>query len=203
MMEDKRKNLRRHIKAATDWLQQADKSIEQKEDLQGDLKLMLAKAELKHAEKHQNHSRLIKIFSMITATLIAFFAIQINNSADELPPQDQTSIEINDQSLIVSSKISETQIDSTPSQIQSNEPDTIQVIEEVAPSNEIDNDIYDSQPIQEEIKSLEESKYIPESNYEEPEINYVEPKSFETEIRTPTEDMQKLMQSAGQILRAE
>ena len=43
-MGDKRKRLRLHIKAAKEWLGQAEDSLEKERDIQGDLKLMLAKA---------------------------------------------------------------------------------------------------------------------------------------------------------------
>ena len=83
-MEDKRKNLRKHIRAASDWLEQADKSIEREEDLRGDLKLMLAKAELQNAEKHQNRSRLTKVLSFATAALIALGIFWLNDEPENI-----------------------------------------------------------------------------------------------------------------------
>lgn len=45
-----RRSQRNHIRAARDWLGQADDSLAQEKDVQGDLKLMLAKAELARME---------------------------------------------------------------------------------------------------------------------------------------------------------
>ena len=70
MIDDKRKNRRRHIKAASDWLIQAEKSIESKNDVQGDLKIMLAKAELQNAENHRSKTPLKKFLMGIILFLM-------------------------------------------------------------------------------------------------------------------------------------
>ncbi len=210
-MENKRRDLRRHIKAATDWLQQADQSIEREEDVQGDLKLMLAKAELKNAEKHQNHSLLIKFLSIAAAVIISFVAFQIKDSSEKLPTSQQNStpsIELNNQSLVVSSNLSgQSAIDSATDQyFESKEFETVPIdeIEEVeeSKSNEVENNF--------EVEDFSQSESRYEPIFEEAEINSeqviqtpVQPDRIEFESKTPTEDMQKLMQSAGQILRAE
>ena len=215
-MEDKRKNLRRHIKAATDWLQQADKSIEQKDDLKGDLKLMLAKAELKNAEKHQNHSRINKILSLATAAAIAFGVLYIGNDSKDISTESPTTAKMNfssnvNESKTSSSTIQEKQIEeakeSLEEQIQTaNVQAVIEEPDYIAPLNET-NDYSGF----EERTLRESSGYIEsEINVEEPIMNAdftsdtpKEPDRLALEARTPTEDMQKLMQSAGQILRAE
>lgn len=45
-MSDRRRTQKNHIRAARNWLGQAEHSLDQENDVQGDLKLMLAKAEL-------------------------------------------------------------------------------------------------------------------------------------------------------------
>ena len=226
-MKDKRKNLRKHIKAASDWLQQADKSIEREEDLKGDLKLMLAKAELQNAEKHQNRSRLTKIFSLLTAVLIAvliFFinnynakvpqlatpSVSITNSPDsptlEVPlpsapvplPEvstesdtEQKNFEVPNQILDEQSQISESdESDTISSKLQSNE---IIEFNESNPNPELYIYNPEPEPIAEDLNLNQEP--VPNFNQETNNISL--------EARAPTEDMQKLMQSAGQILRAE
>ena len=215
-MEDKRKNLRRHIKAATDWLQQADKSIEQKDDLKGDLKLMLAKAELKNAEKHQNYSRINKILSIATAAAIAFGVLYFNNSkeiATEAPSTAKINVSSNvDESLaqpssILTTKEKEMQVPLEDSIQTANVQSLVDEPDYIAPLDESNN--YHVE-VEEKI-SAESERYIePEPIVEESAINVEstsvlpkEPDSISLEVRTPTEDMQKLMQSAGQILRAE
>ena len=214
-MEEKRKNLRRHIKAATDWLQQADKSIEQEDDVKGDLKLMLAKAELKNAEKHQNSSRLIKFLSFVTAAAIAFIVIYFgDDSSKELTTNISPSSSIKNSSAIDESVVQNSPLPTTQSKenieesIQTaNAPTPIYEPDYVAPINEEVNNSWRT----EESYSEESSKYIePEPVFEEStkkvESTFASPQenpSVALEARTPTEDMQKLMQSAGQILRAE
>ncbi|MGM9579635.1 MAG: hypothetical protein ACI3U2_00160 [Anaerovibrio sp.] len=48
---DKHKTMRNHIAAAKGWLTQAEESLEQENDIRGDLKLMLAQAELRSAQE--------------------------------------------------------------------------------------------------------------------------------------------------------
>ena len=47
---DKHKTVRNHIAAAKGWLNQAEDSLEQENDIRGDLNLMLAQAELQRAQ---------------------------------------------------------------------------------------------------------------------------------------------------------
>ena len=221
-MEDKRKNLRRHIKAASDWLQQADKSIERKEDLQGDLKLMLAKAELQSAEKHQNRSCLTKILSFSTAALIALGIFWVNDDSEKV-------------SQLTSSSVSTTKAPDSPILEVNKATDSLSLSAEIPAESNADQEnakeqiesqfeqssIYESE---ESDKNDGESEFGWKSNtqfsYSEIEaesitedlnIYHSEPipdttsESYSTslEVQAPTEDMQKLMQSAGQILHAE
>ncbi|WP_405755548.1 hypothetical protein [Anaerovibrio slackiae] len=50
---DKHKTVRNHIAAAKGWLSQAEESLEQENDIRGDLNLMLAQAELRSAQEKQ------------------------------------------------------------------------------------------------------------------------------------------------------
>ena len=224
-MEDKRSNLRKHINAARDWLQQADKSIERREDVQGDLKLMLAKAELKNAEKHQNHSGLIKLLSFVTAAAITFgiFFINDSNIATDKSP---TTVEINNLPIpdLEKQPVSVSSI-SPEANTEANKSASEELLEEI-PSTNIDKpdtvypDYYEESQIQQHSESYSIDKsdeFVPEPvrqiepepvfensniNVELPSSTSAEPE-FTLEAQAPTQDMQKLMQSAGQILRAE
>lgn len=202
-MEDKRRHLRRHIKAASDWLEKADKSIEQKDDVQGDLNLMLAKAELKNAEQHQNKSRLIKLCSILTAMLISSAILMLGDDQNPTPQSNlstqtelNTQIQPTEQALIVSSN-------PLSSQIQPMESDSVQILTEtLEPQNE---PIYESQsaePVYESVQ-IDEPVQETEINLEQTSSFTAQSDSVALEVKTPSEDMQKLMQSAGQILRAE
>lgn len=72
-----RDSKRARIQAARDWLGQADASLDRKEDVQGDLKLMLAKAELEGAAPGKK-TRMLKSWisrgaALALAVLIALF----------------------------------------------------------------------------------------------------------------------------------
>ena len=57
-MSDRRKTQKNHIRAARDWLGQAEHSLDRENDVQGDLKLMLAKAELSRVQASPRGNRL-------------------------------------------------------------------------------------------------------------------------------------------------
>ena len=219
-MEDKRKNLLRHIKAASDWLQQADKSIEREEDLQGDLKLMLAKAELQNAEKHQNRSRLTKLLSFSTAALIALGILWVNDDSEKI-------------SQLTSSSVSATKVPDSPIVEDNKSNDSVSLSEISAESSTDQENVKEQPESQFEQMSIYENEKSDKVNseseiewksntqfsYSESEVESIteelntyhsEPITDTTstystslEVQAPTEDMQKLMQSAGQILHAE
>ena len=212
-MEDNRKNLRKHIRAASDWLQQADKSIEREEDLKGDLKLMLAKAELQNAEKHQNRSRLTRILSFATAALIALGVFWINDSPEEISQLSTPAVSTtNAPDLPIQEEDKPTAVlpsPETPTQEVAIAQDTIQeqtdIPHEQPPIYE-DNESYNvnSEP----VFDREPTAQTPYTSAEDLNIYHSEPISNVAEetigmTSAPTEDMQKLMQSAGQILHAE
>ena len=223
-MEDKRNNLRKHINAAREWLQQADKSIERKEDVKGDLKIMLAKAELKNAEKHQNQSRFIKILSFVTAAVIAFGIIFFNKQPEVQPEIISTSPEMS----ASSNYNSQVKSDSVSTISEGNIGDSKKISESVEESTSTVDNSYDipsePQPAYPQTKYTETYNNNIEREYATAPKRYVNPEpltedyenvivprtqsepvesKINVEAKAPNEDMQKLMQSAGQILRAE
>jgi len=50
-MSDGRNRLKNHVRAAREWLGQAEHSLDNKEDIRGDLNVMLAQAELQRAQE--------------------------------------------------------------------------------------------------------------------------------------------------------
>lgn len=50
-MSDGRNRLKNHVRAAREWLGQAEHSLDNKEDIRGDLNVMLAQAELQRAKE--------------------------------------------------------------------------------------------------------------------------------------------------------
>ena len=218
-MEDNRKNLQKHIRAASDWLQQADKSIERKEDLKGDLKLMLAKAELQNAEKHQNRSRLTKIFSFATAVLIALAISWVNDDSETISQLSTPSVAnttVPDSPIVEKNKSTDSSFSTDipkeeifasqnqqQTQVPYEQPPTYENTESETVDSESITDLeVNTQPYYSEV----ESEPIAEDlNIYSESISDVTSEStgISSEAQAPTEDMQKLMQSAGQILHAE
>ena len=74
-MSDRRKTQKNHIRAARDWLGQAEHLLERENDVQGDLKLMLAKAELSRVQASPRGNRLkcwgLRVIPAVIALAIA------------------------------------------------------------------------------------------------------------------------------------
>jgi len=66
-----RRSQQDHIRAARDWLGRAEDSLSQKNDVQGDLKLMLAKAELAHVGQCSQSRRIILWGKRMAAFIVA------------------------------------------------------------------------------------------------------------------------------------
>ena len=78
-MSDRRKTQKNHIRAARDWLGQAEHSLDRENDVQGDLKLMLAKAELSRVQASPRGNRLkcwgLRFIPAVVALAIAAMAV--------------------------------------------------------------------------------------------------------------------------------
>lgn len=83
---------RRHIRAARDWLSEAESSMQEEKGLRGNLRLMLAEAELRHAQEHNGFSRRLKksrkTFALLTAALIAalLFFFRVTTPTEKAKP---------------------------------------------------------------------------------------------------------------------
>ena len=75
-MSDRRKTQKNHIRAARDWLGQAEHSLDHENDVQGDLKLMLAKAELSRIQASPRVNRL-KCWGIRVIPAVIAFAIAV------------------------------------------------------------------------------------------------------------------------------
>lgn len=69
-----RRSQQNHIRAARDWLGRAEDSLAREDDVQGDLKLMLAKAELAHVGQ-SSRSRFLSLWGRRGAALLLAFAL--------------------------------------------------------------------------------------------------------------------------------
>lgn len=191
MKQDRK--IRQHITAAKGWLSRAEDSLEQENAIQGDLKLMLAQAELKRAQEKNDKKLCVRWFKRLAPGALAcalalggiIYAQQSENSPF-LPKQNSTSLAEQASSSgagrdkAMESKKSHQNLGeerdfATPAhvQIQPNEG---------ARSEEVSNTI-ESRPVEVESQQATSS------------LKKVQP----SEVPAPA--MQKLMQSAGSTLR--
>lgn len=194
MKQDRK--IRQHITAAKGWLSRAEDSLEQENAIQGDLKLMLAQAELKRAQEKNDKKLCVRWFKRLAPGALAcalalggiIYAQQSEESSSLTKQNQLTSTSLTEQAsssgagrdTVVESKKShenfseEREVDTSAYvQIQPNEE---------AHSEEVANTI-ESRPVE------VESQQAPSS------LKNVQP----SEVPAPA--MQKLMQSAGSKLR--
>ena len=65
------REIRQHITAAKGWLSRAEDSLEQENAIQGDLKLMLAQAELKRAQEKNDKKLCVRWFKRLAPGALA------------------------------------------------------------------------------------------------------------------------------------
>ncbi len=194
MKQDRK--IRQHITAAKGWLSRAEDSLEQENDIQGDLKLMLAQAELKRAQEKNDKKLCVRWFKRLAPGALAcalalggiIYAQQVEDSPS-LPKQNPlTSTSLAEQASSSGAgrdkameankshqNLSEEREFDTPAYVQ------IQPNEE-AHSEEVSNTI-ESRPVEVESQQATSS------------LKNVQPS------QVPAPAMQKLMQSAGSTLR--
>ena len=182
---------RARIKAARDWLGQADDSLERADELQGDLKLMLAKAELEGASPGKIICKLRKWLSRGAALVVAvLLVLAIENwpfgrepvQEDISPPVPVRSLESQPQEDKTVAGQAEEEIHGTGE----NPPSPGEPVEESA-----------AVPLQ-----VQERAEAREGTFEagtpqsaaSPHLTYAP-------TRVPSADQQRLMQEAGEVLR--
>lgn len=194
MKQDRK--IRQHITAAKGWLSQAEDSLAQENAIQGDLKLMLAQAELKRAQEKNDKKLCVRWFKRLAPGALAcalalggiIYAQQAEDSQALPKPNPLTSTSLTEQvsgsgtgrdKAMEAKKshqnLSEEREFDTPAYVQ------IQPNEE-AHSEEVSNTI-ESRPVEVESQQATSS------------LKNVQPS------QVPAPAMQKLMQSAGSTLR--
>lgn len=194
MKQDRK--IRQHITAAKGWLSQAEDSLAQENTIQGDLKLMLAQAELKRAQEKNDKKLCVRWFKRLAPGALAcalalggiIYAQQAEDSQALPKPNPLTSTSLTEQASssgagrdkVMEAKkshqnLSEEREFDTPAYVQ------IQPNEE-AHSEEVSNTI-ESRPVEVESQQATSS------------LKNVQPS------QVPAPAMQKLMQSAGSTLR--
>ena len=194
MKQDRK--IRQHITAAKGWLSRAEDSLEQENAIQGDLKLMLAQAELKRAQEKNDKKLCVRWFKRLAPGALAcalalggIIYAQQSEDSQFLPKQNQLTSNSLAEHASSSSAGRDKAMESKKSHQNLGEerefatPAHVQIQpNEGARSEEVSNTI-ESRPVEVESQQATSS------------LKKVQP----SEVPAPA--MQKLMQSAGSTLR--
>ena len=186
-----RSRLRRHVRAAREWLGRAEDSLDRAEDVRGDLNLMLARAELARAQETERPAASViwarRAAPLCAALLLAGIGLSSWRSVADVPPP---ALERRAGEAAVDAGVSNRPRETIP--IPSiPQADAVPVMEEKEGTVEF----FPAEPesreaFAETVDPVQESAEFPETVQDFPGA------------RLPCEEMQRLMNSAGQSLRA-
>lgn len=191
-MSDRRNAFKKHIRAAREWLGQAEMSLDKKNDVRGDLKLMLAEAELKRARetgeisKSQGWFRRVLPFGMAVFLVAGgFFFLQMQrfgHQTDSVQAVVQETVSVPE---------------------KSEQPDRPEQTAQQAAQPEVPaSSKLQQKPVQE--AALLNRAEPQEVQHPAAEKTAVQPETKPaSQMAIPSEHMQQLMQSAGKTLRAQ
>lgn len=194
MKQDRK--IRQHITAAKGWLSRAEDSLEQENDIQGDLKLMLAQAELKRAQEKNDKKLCVRWFKRLAPGALAC-ALALGGII--YAQQSEDSLSLPKQNQLTSTSLAEQASSSGAGQDKAMEANKSQ--QNLSDEREFDTpDYVQIQPNEEahleEVSNTTESRPVEvESQQATSSLKNVQP----SEVPAPA--MQKLMQSAGSTLR--
>ena len=194
MKQDRK--IRQHITAAKGWLSRAEDSLEQENAIQGDLKLMLAQAELKRAQEKNDKKLCVRWFKRLAPGALAC-ALALGGII--YAQQSEDSLSLPKQNQLTSTSLAEQASSSGAGQDKAMEANKSQ--QNLSEEREFDTpDYVQIQPNEEahleEVSNTTESRPVEVESQQAPSsLKNVQP----SEVPAPA--MQKLMQSAGSKLR--
>lgn len=194
MKQDRK--IRQHITAAKGWLSRAEDSLEQENTIQGDLKLMLAQAELKRAQEKNDKKLCVRWFKRLAPGALAC-ALALGGIIYAQQSEDSPSLP--KQNPLTSTSLAEQASSSGAGKDKAMEANKSH--QNLSEEREFDTpDYVQIQPNEEahseEVSNTTESRPVEvESQQATPSLKNVQPS------QVPAPAMQKLMQSAGSTLR--
>ena len=191
-MAEEREKICAHVKAAKDWLGRAESSLEKEEDVRGGLNLMLAEAELQRARETRTGKSAARFLAPALAVLLVAGGVTLQRSAEPTP----ASVEKSPASIVRQGMtVREEREGAAPagrSESVQNPPEVREAKTPPAPS-------------QLEESTGAEARWnaaLAEPPAHQPALEREAEKTETTSAASlPTEDMQKLMLSAGRVLR--
>lgn len=194
MKQDRK--IRQHITAAKGWLSRAEDSLEQENAIQGDLKLMLAQAELKRAQEKNDKKLCVRWFKRLAPGALAC-ALALGGIIYAQQSEDSPSL--TKQNQLTSTSLAEQ--GSSSGAGRDKVVESKKSHENLSEEREVDTSAYvQIQPHEEEhseeVANTIESRPVEVESQQAPSsLKNVQP----SEVPAPA--MQKLMQSAGSKLR--
>lgn len=195
MKQDRK--IRQHITAAKGWLSRAEDSLEQENAIQGDLKLMLAQAELKRAQEKNDKKLCVRWFKRLAPGALAcalalggIIYAQQSEDSQALPKQNQLT---STTSLAEQASSPDAGTDKAVAPSQS--PQNLSEEREIAISDYVQVQSHEEAHSEEVSNTIESRPVEVESQQAPSSLKNVQP----SEVPAPA--MQKLMQSAGSKLR--
>lgn len=194
MKQDRK--IRQHITAAKGWLSRAEDSLEQENAIQGDLKLMLAQAELKRAQEKNDKKLCVRWFKRLAPGALAC-ALALGGII--YAQQSEDSLSLPKQNQLTSTSLAEQASSSGAGKDKAMEAKKSH--QNLSEEREVDTTAYvqiqhNEEAHSEEVSNTIESRPVEvESQQAASSLKNVQP----SEVPAPA--MQKLMQSAGSKLR--
>ena len=192
-MAEERERICAHVKAAKDWLGRAESSLEKEEDVRGGLNLMLAEAELQRVRETRKGKRFARFLTPALAVLLALGVIALQRSAEPTaaPAEKSSAAIVGQGTTIHEEKGSETLTERMGSAANLSESPEIElpvmpVRAQESPIAQAQGQVQFVEPPQLQQPALEQQAESPKQT---------------SAASPPSEDMQKLMVTAGRVLR--
>ncbi len=194
-MSDERADTRRHVRAAREWLGRAENSLEREDNIRGGLNLMLAEAELQRAKETGEapgwRRWLFRVLPAVAAAGIAAAFLWTTSLTREQPPS-RPSLPATAGAPAAVPAVDTLATDAVPD-VRIPLPQ-----EPAVPVTALPMEVVETEPSEPAVLAEEPLNEVPA----EPMPASVEPEIVQPGPSIPSEDMQKLMSSAGQTLRA-
>lgn len=191
-MAEEREKICAHVKAAKDWLGRAESSLEKEEDVRGGLNLMLAEAELQRARETRKGKRFGRFLAPALAVLLALGGIALQRSAEPMaaPAEKRFAAIVGQGTTIHEEKGSEALAERMGAATNLSE------------SREIELPVMPVQAQESPMARAQGQVQFVEPPQPQPALEQQTEKPKQTSAASPpTEDMQKLMVTAGRVLR--
>ena len=191
-MAEEREKICAHVKAAKDWLGRAESSLEKEEDVRGGLNLMLAEAELQRARETRKGKRFARFLTPALAVLLALGGIVLQRSAEPTAaPAEKSSAAIVGQGTTIHEEKGSEAL-----------AERMGAATNLSESREIELPVMPVRVQESPMAQAQGQVQFVEPPQPQPALKQQMEKPKQTSAASPpTEDMQKLMVTAGRVLR--